>query len=68
MSGRIERSLRVIPDGRAAPKPVTYWRTRSHEERMLETLKLHREGNELFRKGNPAFVYVIRTRNAEDQR
>ncbi len=60
MSGRVERTLRVIRDGEVLPKPVAYWRTRSYEERLAATLELHREGNELFRGGNPPFVNVIR--------
>jgi len=63
MSMPIERTIRVIRDGEVVPKHVTYWRTRSAEERLAETLKLHREGNDLFRGGNPEFVYVIRTRH-----
>jgi len=68
MSGRVERTIRVIDDGEAAPKQVTYWRTRSPTERLAETLRLHREGNELFRGGSPGFVYVMRTRDVDDSR
>ena len=63
MSGRVERTLRVIREGEGLPKPVAYWRTRSYEERLTATLELHREGNVLFRRGNSAFVHVIRMRD-----
>ncbi len=68
MNARIERTLRVIEDGETVPKPVVYWRTRSFEERLAETLKLHREGNDLFRGGNPPFVHVIRMRDVDHPR
>ncbi|MEP6881628.1 MAG: hypothetical protein ABI866_06520 [Dokdonella sp.] len=63
MSGRVERTLRVIRDGEGLPKPVAYWRTRSYEERLTATLELHREGNELFRGGNLPFAHVFRIRH-----
>ncbi|MBN8480176.1 MAG: hypothetical protein J0L88_01160 [Xanthomonadales bacterium] len=68
MTTRIERTLRVIKEGEVAPKPALYWRARSFEERLAETLKLHREGNELFRGGNPPFVHVIRMRDVDPPR
>lgn len=63
MSMRIERTIRVLAEGELRTKPAAYWRTRSFSERLAETLKLHREGNELFRGGNPPFVYVLRQRH-----
>jgi len=63
MSGRMERTIRLVRQGEAEPKQVRYWRTRPFEERLVETLNLHREGNELFRGGNPAFTYELRIRN-----
>jgi hypothetical protein len=59
----VVRTLRfVAPDERDA-KPARYWRTRPLEERLTETLKLHREGNELFKGGNPVFVRVMELRH-----
>lgn len=61
MSARIARTLRVydVAAGELPPKPVRYWRTRPLDERLRETLQLHREGNALFKGGNPEFSYVI---------
>lgn len=65
MSERIERSLRILDQdaGETPDKPVRYWRTRPLDERLRETLQLHREGNALFKGGTPAFAYVIRMRH-----
>jgi len=68
MNRHVERTIRVLGEGETPPKPVSYWRARSPEERLAETLKLHYEGNRLFRGGNPDFVYVIRTRYVDDPR
>jgi len=65
MSMRIERTIRVMAEGELQPKPVIYWRTRSFSERLAETLKLHREGNELFRDGNAPFVYRVSRRHVD---
>jgi len=65
MSVRVERTIRVVAEGEAQQRPVAYWRTRSFAERLAETLKLHREGNDLFRGGNPPFIYVMRLRNVD---
>lgn len=65
---RIERTIRVVAEGEPQPKPAAYWRTRSFSERLVETLKLHREGNELFRGGNPPFVYVLSRRHVDAAR
>lgn len=62
---RIERTIRVVTPGETEPKPARYWRSRPATERLAETLKLHREGNELLRGGNPPFVYVIRSRDVD---
>ena len=66
MKTAIERTLRIydLDAGERPAKPVRYWRTRTPQERLRETLQLHREGNELFKGGNPAFAYVIRIRHA----
>lgn len=61
----IERTIRVVREGEAGTKPLAYWRTRTIEERLAETLKLHREGNRLFRGGNPPFVYIIGKRDVD---
>ena len=66
MSGRIERTIRIVQAGEALPRRTDYWRTRSREECLAETLKLHREGNELFRGGNPPFVFTITSRDGND--
>jgi hypothetical protein len=66
MNRRVERTIRVIDDHKATPSQVAYWRTRSPMERLEEMLRLHREGNDLFRGGNPDFVYIIRTRDVGD--
>lgn len=68
MSARIERTIRVVGEVDAERKPIDYWRTRSAAERLAETLRLHGEGNELFRGGNPSFVYEIRVRDVVDRR
>ena len=57
MSIRVERTIRVVERVDAETKPTAYWRTRSATERLAETLWLRREGNDLFRGGNPPFVY-----------
>ncbi len=61
----IERKIRVVREGEARTTPLAYWRTRSIEERLAETLKLHREGNRMFRGGNPPFVYIIGKRDVD---
>jgi len=67
VSARVERTIRVVGDRETAVKRVAYWRTRSAEDRLAETLLLHREGNDLFRGGNPAFAYVIEMRDVDDR-
>ena len=67
MSDRIERTLRVVEVDEPARRPVDYWRTRSYEERLAEAFKLHREGNELFRGGNPPFLFQIEIRRDNDR-
>jgi len=68
MNRRVERTIRVIDGHNASPSQVAYWRTRSSMERLEEMLRLHREGNDLFRGGHPDFVYTIRIRNVGDPR
>lgn len=68
MSARVERTLRLLGVDEPAPNAAAYWRKRSAAERLAETLKLHREGNELFRGGNPPFSYEIRTRHVGERR
>jgi|GEM_PF-1236905 len=68
MSARVARTIRVVAEGEARRRPVAYWRARSLAERLAETLKVHREGNDLFRGGNPPFVYVMRLRNVDARR
>jgi len=70
MSGRIERTLRVfdVATGEWPDKPVRYWRTRPLEERLRETLKLHRDGNDLFKGGNPDFEHVVELKHVPTPR
>lgn len=68
MTMRIERTIRIAAEGEVQSKPIRYWRSRSAAERLAETLKLHREGNELLRGGNPPFVYVIGARDVGSPR
>ena len=65
MSAPGERILRLLDldAGERPARPVRYWRTRPLEERLRETLQLHREGNALFKGGDPAFTYVIQVRH-----
>ena len=57
------RSLRFLSPAEHATRASAYWRSRPAEERLRETLKLHREGNALFKGGNPAFAYEIEIRH-----
>ncbi|MGB3392331.1 MAG: hypothetical protein WA956_09225 [Stenotrophomonas sp.] len=59
----VARTLRFAAPEEQNAKASAYWRTRSPEERLAETLKLHREGNELFKGGNPAFVHQLELRH-----
>lgn len=63
MTGRIERTLRVIGEGERPSRPVDYWRGRSFSERLAATLALHREGNALFKGGTPPFSFRLRIRD-----
>ncbi|MBN8715555.1 hypothetical protein [Thermomonas sp.] len=56
------RHLRFVEPG--APRaPADYWRTRSASERLQAVLALHREGNALFKGGNPPIAYEWRLRH-----
>jgi hypothetical protein len=68
MTRVVERTIRFVGNEEPVPKPCEYWLTRSFSERLAATLQLHREGNELFRGGNPPFVFDIRTRDVERSR
>ena len=63
MNSRVEKVFRFVSAGVNEPRAVHYWRARPFEERLRETLALHREGNELFKGGNPAFVHVLEIRH-----
>ena len=65
MTFRIQRTLRIhdMAAGEMPAKPVRYWRMRPVGERLQATLHLHREGNALFKGGNPDFVYVTQVRH-----
>lgn len=59
----VARTLRFVAPDEQNVNACAYWRTRSPEERLAETLKLHREGNELFKGGNPGFVLQLEWRH-----
>lgn len=59
----IVRTLRFVPPGERGARACAYWRSRPPEERLAETLKLHREGNELFKGGHPDFVHTMELRH-----
>jgi hypothetical protein len=59
----ITRALRFVPLEEQNIKPSRYWRTLTYEQRLLETIRLHKEGNKLFKGGNPPFVYVMEFRH-----
>ncbi|MGO1073070.1 hypothetical protein [Lysobacter sp. CA199] len=63
MNARIARTARFAAPEEQNSGSVRYWRSRPVEERLQETLNLHREGNELFKNGNPPFAYVIELRD-----
>jgi len=63
----VARTLRFATPEEQNVKTRTYWRTRPAEERLAETLKLHREGNELFKGGNPGFVHYLELRHVRAQ-
>lgn len=68
MSAGVEKIFRFVSDGVREPGPAHYWRSRPFEERLKETLDLHREGNELFKGGNPPFAHVIEIRHVRAPR
>lgn len=57
------RTMRFVAPEEQRASSARYWRSRPLEERLRETLALHREGNELFKDGNPPFVRVIEFRH-----
>ena len=59
----VARTLRVVAPEERCAKASAYWRSRSPEERLAETLKLHQEGNALFKGGNPGFVRQLELRH-----
>ena len=60
----IVRTLRFVPpEEQHLARPAGYWRTLSPEERLRETLALHREGNDLFKRGSPGFRYIMEFRH-----
>ncbi|MEI2428632.1 hypothetical protein RDV84_00475 [Lysobacter yananisis] len=63
MTTGVVRTLRFVAPEERDAGTVRYWRSRPPEERLQETLNLHREGNELFKGGNPPFAYVIELRD-----
>lgn len=67
MSGKLERVIRIRREHETMAKPVDYWHARPAQERLLETLNLHREGNDWFKGGNPPFQYVIKVRHVDGQ-
>ena len=63
----VARILRFATPQERNAKASTYWRSRPPEERLAETLKLHREGNALFKGGNPAFVRQLELRHVRTE-
>ncbi|QWP76459.1 hypothetical protein J5226_23215 [Lysobacter sp. K5869] len=63
MNAGVVRTLRFVAPEEQGDGSVRYWRSRPPEERLQETLNLHREGNALFKNGNPPFAYVIELRD-----
>ena len=57
MNGQSERGLRFVNAGERQAHRSDYWRARSVSERLHAVLALHREGNALFKNGNPPFSY-----------
>jgi hypothetical protein len=51
-----ERSLRFVDSREQRARSIDHWRTRSAAERLHAVLALHREGNALFKGGNPPFA------------
>lgn len=67
MSARIERTLRIVEVGDAR-RPLRASRdARTHSQRLADALALHREGNALFKGGNPPFAFVWEWRDAGDR-
>jgi hypothetical protein len=52
-----ERSLRFVDAGKQQTATQRHWQTCSTSERLHAVLALHREGNALFKGGNPSFVF-----------
>lgn len=57
MSGDGPRVLRMTTPDAVRDERAGYWRGRSHAERLAAVLALHREGNALFKGGNPPFAF-----------
>ncbi|MDE2408058.1 MAG: hypothetical protein KGL91_09380 [Xanthomonadaceae bacterium] len=57
MSTLPERSLRFMNAGEQRAAASRHWHARSPAERLQAALALHREGNALFKGGNPAFIF-----------
>lgn len=64
MSARIERTLRVVEFDSTRRAPLASRDERNHSQRLADTLALHREGNLLFKGGNPPFAFVWEWRDA----
>jgi hypothetical protein len=52
-----ERNMRFVDAGERHERRSDYWRTRGTAERLQAVLALHREGNALFKGGQPHFVF-----------
>jgi hypothetical protein len=57
------RMLRWIEPRAGGRWPNEYWRRLTPAERLAAVLSLHREGNALFKGGNPPFRFELRTRH-----
>lgn len=60
MIPRIARTLRFVDHDSLAPSRAAARDLRSPSERLADTLALHREGNLLFKGGNPPFSFRLR--------
>ena len=57
MNAQPQRSLRFLEADERQAAASRHWHARSHAERLQAAFALHREGNALFKGGNPAFVF-----------
>ena len=56
MNAASAHNMRFVDDTEQRKRLAGHWITRSPSERLQAVLALHREGNALFKGGNPPFV------------